>query len=95
VETNSLACLIYSSFATVRLSQRDLLESLSNARGGNEEHGLTGMLLYRDGICLQFPEGRRSDIDEPLSRLYKDSRHQDIRILRVGRTPRITVASAS
>jgi hypothetical protein len=42
------------------------------------------MLLYRDGIYLQFPEGRRSDIDELLSRLHKDSRHQDIRILQEG-----------
>ena len=69
METNSLAFLIYSSFATVRLSQRDLLELLRNARTKNEEHGLTGMLLYRDGIYLQFLEGRHCDIDELLSRI--------------------------
>ena len=84
METNSLAFLIYSSFATIRLSQRELLELLKHARVKNEEHGLTGMLLYRDGVYLQFLEGRRSDIDELLSRLEKDSRHQDIRIIQEG-----------
>jgi hypothetical protein len=84
METNSLAFLIYSSFATNRLSQRDLLELLKHARARNEVHGLTGMLLYRDGIYLQFLEGRRSDIDELLSRLKKDLRHQDIRVLQEG-----------
>jgi hypothetical protein len=84
MEMNSLAFLIYSSFATNRLSQRDLLELLTNARATNEAHGLTGMLLYRDGIYLQFLEGQRPDIDELLSRLEKDTRHHGIRIIQEG-----------
>ena len=84
MEPNSLAFLIYSSFATTRLSQRELLELLKHARAKNEAHGLTGMLLYRDGIYLQFLEGKRVDIDELMGRLDKDSRHQDIRIIQEG-----------
>jgi hypothetical protein len=81
---NSFCHLIYSSFATVRLSQRDLLELLKVARARNEACGLTGMLLYRDGTYLQYLEGRRSDIEELLERLSRDPRHRDIRILKEG-----------
>ena len=84
MEPNSLAFLIYSSFATNRLSQRDLLELLRHARVKNEARGLTGLLLYRDGIYLQFLEGRRPDIDELLSRIEKDTRHQGMRIIQEG-----------
>jgi hypothetical protein len=80
----SLYHLIYSSAAARRLSQRELLELLQDARARNEARGLTGMLLYRDGIYLQFLEGRRPDIDELLGRLRKDPRHGDIRILQEG-----------
>lgn len=84
---NSFYHLIYSSFATVRLSQRDLIDLLKAARVRNEARGLTGMLLYRDGTYLQYLEGRRSDIEELLERLSRDPRHRDIRILKEGSAP--------
>jgi len=83
----SLFYTIYASSATIRLSQHDLLELLKKARLKNEAHGLTGMLLYRDGTYLQFLEGQRADIDSLLKRLGDDPRHQAIRILREGTVP--------
>jgi Sensors of blue-light using FAD len=82
-----LPYLIYVSYATIRLSQNDLLELLKKARVRNEARGLTGMLLYRDGRYLQFLEGQRADIDELLGRLRDDRRHKAIRTLREGTVP--------
>jgi len=84
----SLFYTIYASSATVRLSQHDLLELLKKARLRNQDQGLTGMLLYRDGTYLQYLEGQRADIDGLLKRLGTDPRHKAIRILRKGPTPK-------
>lgn len=85
-ETN-LYFLIYSSIATRRLSQKDLLALLNQARVNNEAHHLTGMLLYRDGTYLQYLEGSSHDIYELVTRLHGDTRHTAIRILRQGSLP--------
>ena len=75
---------IYASSAQIRLSQGDLLELLKKARISNEAHGLTGMLLYRNGTYLQYLEGQRADVDGLLRRLREDPRHKAMRILREG-----------
>lgn len=85
--TASLWYVIYASSATIRLSQYELLELLKGARLNNEAHGLTGMLLYRDGTYLQYLEGQPADINSLLERLRQDSRHKAIRILREGALP--------
>ncbi len=86
-KTTELYHLIYASSATQRLSQNKLLELLKNARRNNETNGLTGMLLYRDGLYLQFLEGQHDDIDQLLKRLRDDPRHHSIRTLREGVLP--------
>lgn len=83
----SLSYTIYASSAAIRLSQHDLLELLKKARLKNHAHGLTGMLLYRDGIYLQYLEGQRADVDSLLKRLREDPRHNAIRVLREGTIP--------
>jgi hypothetical protein len=79
--------LIYSSKATVRLSQASLLDLLKHAHLRNEPRGLTGMLLYRDGLYLQFLEGKPDEVAGLLDRLRRDPRHTNIRILHKGNLP--------
>jgi hypothetical protein len=79
--------LIYTSTAVERLSQSDLVELLKISRRNNEASGLTGMLLYRDGMYLQFLEGRRSDIAGLLERLQNDPRHCGMHVLRESNLP--------
>jgi hypothetical protein len=86
-KSTDLHHLIYASSATQRLNQNELLELLKNARRNNEVNGLTGMLLYRDGLYLQFFEGQRNDVSNLLNRLRNDPRHKSIRILREGTLP--------
>jgi hypothetical protein len=84
---NDIYHLIYASTAVERLSQSALIVFLRSIRAKNEAHGVTGMLIYRDGTYLQFLEGQRREITELLTRLEKDPRHQSIRILREGMLP--------
>jgi hypothetical protein len=76
--------LIYSSQATMRLSQPGLLDLLKHARLRNETRGLTGMLLYRNGMYLQFLEGKPEEVTGLLDRLRGDGRHKNIAMLREG-----------
>jgi hypothetical protein len=80
--------LIYSSQATIRLNQAGLVDLLKNARLRNEPRGLTGMLLYRDGLYLQFLEGKPDEVTGLLDRLRGDCRHKNITILGEGNLPR-------
>src|SRR5450432_2126179 len=86
-QLTGLSYTIYCSSATIRLPQHDLLELLKKARLKNQAHGLTGMLLYRDGTYLQYLEGQRADIGILLQRLGEDPRHKAIRVLREGTIP--------
>jgi hypothetical protein len=79
---------IYTSSAAIRLTQDERLEFLRKARLNNEAHGLTGMLLYRDGTYLQYLEGQRADVDTLLKRLREDPRHKRMRTLQRGMVPK-------
>ena len=83
-EETDLHFLVYVSSAVRRLSQAQLLDLLKLSRTNNEARGLTGMLLYRDGLYLQMMEGSRHEITRLLIKLRHDTRHTDIRILKQG-----------
>lgn len=52
--------LVYSSTTDHDWSQDELVAVLDWSRAWNSEHGVTGLLLYRDCAFMQFLEG-----DEP------------------------------
>ncbi|MBA4000461.1 BLUF domain-containing protein [Brevundimonas sp.] len=56
-------------------------EILGVSERNNRRDRLTGVLLSHDGWFLQALEGARIDIDRLLTRLHKDPRHTDIRML--------------
>jgi Sensors of blue-light using FAD len=76
--------LVYASLAVERLKQTQLLDLLKISRLNNEARGLTGMLLYRDGLYLQLLEGPREEVTRLIGKLSRDPRHKKIRILRQG-----------
>lgn len=79
--------VIYTSRATERLSQIEILDLLKISRRKNEARGLTGMLLYRDGNYMQFLEGEYRRVGSLMDRLGDDPRHQSIQIVRQGELP--------
>lgn len=67
--------LIYISAATKALSNDELLAILVPARKYNEEHAISGMLLYCDGHFIQVLEGPQEAVQSLFARIKEDKRH--------------------
>lgn len=67
--------LVYASHATVPFTDADLDALLETCRRHNVAHGVTGMLLYRDGDFLQALEGEEDAVRETFARITRDRRH--------------------
>ena len=77
--------IVYLSFATRSLkmdADKQIEQILSEARTHNEQHEITGQLIYRAGIFVQFLEGEKQKIQRLLGAIMLDSnRHENVRIL--------------
>ena len=49
--------LLYVSGASIHLGQADIQEILTASRRNNQRVGITGMLLWADGVFIQVLEG--------------------------------------
>lgn len=79
--TMSMLQLSYISTATRPMGTDDLLSLLQVARANNANKGITGMLLYHNGIFVQVLEGEEHELDELLSVIKRDGRHKALRVL--------------
>ena len=66
----------------------DLEELLEQARGSNAANGITGALVYVDGVFLQILEGSREAIQDLMARISNDVRHETVTILKQAEIPR-------
>lgn len=73
-----LISLVYVSFATYQMSDRELRDLLQVCREKNKEKALTGMLLYHDGFFIQALEGEENVVHEIYEKIGKDPRHNRI-----------------
>lgn len=73
--------LVYASHATVPFTEADLDALLESCRRHNVAHGVTGMLLYRDGDFLQALEGEADAVRETFARIERDPRHAGTLVL--------------
>ena len=71
---------IYSSRSTTPLSRSDLEAILDDARQGNEARGVSGALVYVDGVFLQVLEGEREAVLTLLESIRKDTRHDAMKV---------------
>ncbi|SHK03256.1 BLUF domain-containing protein [Hymenobacter psychrotolerans] len=67
--------LIYSSTATRPLSEEELRGILHKARHHNEQHNLTGILLYHEGQIVQLLEGPEEAVHTLYGYIAQDPRH--------------------
>lgn len=74
----SLSCLVYVSVATHEMQDDELKTLLKYARIKNEKLGVSGLLLYRDGLFIQALEGEKDAVEGLFSRILKDTRHKNI-----------------
>ncbi len=63
------------------MTKPELEELLTQARRFNQEHDVSGLLIYRGGNFLQILEGPIEVLTRLYSRILHDKRHTDIRLL--------------
>ncbi|MDX6746890.1 BLUF domain-containing protein [Polaribacter sp. PL03] len=73
--------IAYTSKATIHFSKRDLLDLLHDSRAYNSMDKISGVLIHKNGYFLQIIEGDSKDVDDLLTRLHKDTRHTDFKII--------------
>ena len=73
--------IVYSSTAERSFDDVDLAQLLAQSRTTNEAHGLTGLLVHREGRFLQLIEGEEDDVRERMAAILADDRHGRIAIL--------------
>jgi hypothetical protein len=76
-----LVRLIYASRAADGL-HADVLSSIMKAsRAHNAAAGVTGVLVFSEGIFLQLLEGGRNAVSALYNRIARDERHRDVVLL--------------
>ncbi len=79
--THTLERLVYTSRASEAMGTRDLFNLLNQAREKNACLGITGHLLYADGLFTQCIEGPPDAIERLWQVLVKDPRHEEISVI--------------
>jgi hypothetical protein len=79
--------IIYSSDASIPMQSDDLEDLLEQAREHNAQRGITGALVYVDGIFLQILEGEAATIKALMARISRDLRHEAVTVLQEGEVP--------
>ena len=68
---------------------KEILNSiLTLSRFNNEKNQITGALICRSDLYLQYLEGPAHKIDSVYSKIKIDDRHEDVRLLEDGRSRR-------
>lgn len=76
--------IIYSSESSVPMQLDDLEEILKHARSSNATKGITGALVFVEGVFLQILEGDRTSVRDLMAKISVDVRHQTVTVLREG-----------
>jgi hypothetical protein len=77
----ALRRIIYTSQASEQFSKRGLLDLLHESRAFNTIDKVTGVLMHRKGNFLQVFEGESEAVGNLLTRILRDPRHNDIKII--------------
>lgn len=67
---------VYISQATQPFTSEELTELLRKARENNSKLGVTGLLLYQDGVFMQALEGSEEAVTSLVNRIEADPRHR-------------------
>lgn len=76
--------IIYASRSLHDFEDEELVDLLLRARACNEEHDVTGMLVYAARSFLQALEGEDESVEVVWDRIRLDDRHTDLRVLSDG-----------
>ncbi len=74
----SLFQIVYTSTASKSFSRSDLKELLQGSVRRNARAGITGLLLYNDGIFMQTLEGGEPAVIALFAKISRDPRHHHV-----------------
>jgi hypothetical protein len=74
----SLFQIVYTSTASKSFSRSDLKELLQGSVRRNTRAGITGLLLYNDGIFMQTLEGEEPAVIALFAKISRDPRHHHV-----------------
>jgi hypothetical protein len=78
---NRLISLVYVSSSVQFLASQDIVKLLHASRERNQQLGVTGMLLYKDGNFMQALEGLGPDVEKIMQSIERDRRHRGLIVL--------------
>lgn len=76
-----LVRLIYASRAAGPVNAEALTPIMKASRAKNAAAGITGVLVYSDGVFLQLLEGGRNAVSTLYNKIACDARHRDVVLL--------------
>ena len=76
-----LHCLVYTSVAHPKISDKHLKSLLVKCRQNNERRNITGILLYLDPFFIQILEGDKAVVEALFDTIKSDARHQKVSII--------------
>lgn len=79
--SNDIFQIIYVSKALEDISYSDLKRILQSSKKHNKDNDITGILIFRDGLFLQFLEGDKSKVFSTISRIITDQRHNHFKVI--------------
>ena len=79
--------IIYSSESATPMQHDELQELLVHARRNNAAKGISGALIYADGVFLQILEGEMQAVQTLMARIATDYRHETVTVLKEGPIP--------
>lgn len=60
------------------MSERDMQHLLQHAKNNNDKTGITGILLYRSGLFMQYLEGKKFSVNKLYTKIKNDPRHTSL-----------------
>ncbi len=79
--------IVYSSKSGSPMQTDDLQELLEHSRRSNAANGITGALVYEEGIFMQILEGDKDLLNDLMEKIRQDVRHENVIVLQEREVP--------
>jgi len=76
--------VLYVSEMSDECGDGEIIDILNTSRKNNVKKSVTGMLIRKDRMFLQYIEGPEAQVRELFEKIKSDERHRDIRVVHQG-----------
>lgn len=73
--------LIYTSKLRPGMGEKTIKKIVVQSRERNQEHGITGVLLFAGGMAMQVIEGDQDKVEALWRQITRDTRHREVMML--------------